>query len=84
MTTVPPNFPSRIIGLRLRLRITQAELARRIGAANKAVVYQWETRKRTPSIVSWSRIQHLADQYGIFKRGSGSPRSLVFPLTVQQ
>ena len=59
-TTVPTNFASRIIGLRLRLRITQAELARRIGAANKAVIYQWESRKRRPSIVFWTRIERLA------------------------
>jgi len=60
ITTVPSNFGSRIVGLRLRLRISQAEFARRIGAANKAVIYQWESRKRTPSIVFWSRIEQLA------------------------
>jgi hypothetical protein len=27
-----------------RLRLTQSALAHRIGAAGKAVVYQWETR----------------------------------------
>ena len=60
ITTVPSNFGSRIIGLRRRLRISQAEFARRIGAANKTVIYQWESRKRTPSIVFWSRIEQLA------------------------
>jgi transcriptional regulator with XRE-family HTH domain len=56
---VPTNFPSWLIGLRLRLRLTQADLARRIGAANKSVIYQWETRRRTPSIVFWSRVEQL-------------------------
>jgi len=44
---VPSNFASHLIGLRLRLRITQGELARRIGAASKAVVYLWESCRRT-------------------------------------
>ena len=60
VTVVPTNFASRLIGLRLRLRLTQAELARRIGAANKAVIYQWETRRRTPSVVFWARVEQLA------------------------
>jgi hypothetical protein len=38
---------------------TQAELARRIGAANKSVIDQWETRQRTPSIVFWARVEQL-------------------------
>ena len=57
---VPPNFASRLIGLRLRLRITQGELARRIGAASKAVVYRWESRRRAPSSAFWGRIERLA------------------------
>ena len=43
----------------LRLRLSQAQLAERIGAANKAVVYQWESRKRQPSPVFWIRIESL-------------------------
>src|SRR5205814_3211385 len=31
VTVVPTNFASRLIGLRLRLHLTQAELARRVG-----------------------------------------------------
>ncbi len=31
-------------------------LARLVGAAGKAVVYQWEARKRTPSPLFWQRI----------------------------
>ncbi len=60
VTVVPTNFASRLIGLRLRLHLTQTELARRIGAANKAVIYQWETRRRTPSVVFWVRLEQLA------------------------
>ena len=60
VTVVPTNFASRLIGLPLRLRPTQAELARRIGAANKSVIYQWETRRRTPSVVFWVRVEQLA------------------------
>ena len=57
---VPKNFASRLIGLRLRLRFTQAELERRIGAANKAVIYQWETRRHVPSVVFWDRVETLS------------------------
>ena len=64
VTVVPPNFGSRLIGLRLRLHLTQAELARRIGAANKAVVYQWESGKRTPSPAFWTRVEELAASNG--------------------
>jgi hypothetical protein len=44
--------------LRRRMRLTQDALAR-IGAAGKAVVYQWESRKRTPSPVLWARVEAL-------------------------
>ena len=30
-----------------------------VGAAGKAVVYQWEAWKRTPSPVFWQRVQEL-------------------------
>jgi hypothetical protein len=40
-------------------RIVLDALARRIGAAGKAVVYQWESRKRTPSPVLWQRVLEL-------------------------
>ena len=45
--------------LRRRMRLTQEALAQRIGAAGKAVVYQWESRKRTPSPVFWERVEAL-------------------------
>jgi DNA-binding transcriptional regulator YiaG len=37
----------------------QSAFAKRIGAAGKAVVYQWETRKRRPSPVFWKKITAL-------------------------
>ena len=39
--------------------LSQAQLATLVGAARKAVVYQWEARKRTPSPVFWQRITAL-------------------------
>ena len=56
---VPANYHSRIIGVRYRLHLTQMQLAERVGAAGKAVVYQWETRKRKPSPLFWQRIEAL-------------------------
>ena len=37
----------------------QGQLATLVGAAHKAVVYQWEARKRTPSPLFWQRIAAL-------------------------
>ena len=59
LVTVPDDFHEQLIRLRQRLRLTQEELARQIGAAGKAVVYQWESRKRTPSPVFWERFLRL-------------------------
>ena len=41
---------------RRRLKISQADLAELVGAANKSVVYQWESGKRVPSPVFWDRV----------------------------
>ena len=57
--SVPRDVDARLKRLRRRLRLTQRDLARRIGAANKAVVYQWESRQRTPSPVFWKRVEAL-------------------------
>jgi DNA-binding transcriptional regulator YiaG len=59
LPTVPNNYDQHLRALRRRLRLTQDGLARRIGAANKAVVYQWESRKRTPSPVLWQQVMRL-------------------------
>jgi ribosome-binding protein aMBF1 (putative translation factor) len=59
LPSVPRDYDVRLQRLRRRLRLTQHDLARRIGAANKAVVYQWESRQRTPSPVFWKRVEAL-------------------------
>jgi DNA-binding transcriptional regulator YiaG len=57
---IPSDCADQIRSIRQRLGFTQAQFAARVGAARKAVVYQWESRKRTPSPVFWQRIQALA------------------------
>ena len=53
---VPEDFDKQLRGIRQRMRLSQSALASRLGAASKAVVYQWESRKRTPSPVFWQRL----------------------------
>ena len=60
--TVPSNYGATLVGLRHRLRLSQQQLAAKVGAASKAVVYQWETGKRKPSPVFWLRIRRLQRQ----------------------
>jgi DNA-binding XRE family transcriptional regulator len=57
---IPPDYADRIRHVRQRLGLTQAEFASRVGAARKAVVYQWESRKRCPSPLFWERIRGLS------------------------
>jgi DNA-binding XRE family transcriptional regulator len=59
-STVPLDYDVKIRVLRQRLGMSQARFADLVGAARKAVVYQWESRKRTPSPVFWQRIQALS------------------------
>jgi DNA-binding transcriptional regulator YiaG len=59
LPTVPPDSDQQLRARRRRLRLTQDALARRIRAACKAVVYQWESRKRTPSPVLWQQVLGL-------------------------
>jgi addiction module HigA family antidote len=59
LPTVPHDYDQQLRGLRRRLRLTQDGSARRIGAAGKAVIYQWESRKRTPSPVLWQQVMRL-------------------------
>jgi DNA-binding transcriptional regulator YiaG len=56
---VPSDYDRRLRTLRDRLRLTQGGFAQRIGAASKAVIYQWESRKRTPSPVFWQQVLRL-------------------------
>jgi hypothetical protein len=46
----------------LGLGLSQRQLASKVGAAGKAVVYQWESDKRKPSPVFWLRIERLRQQ----------------------
>jgi len=57
--TVPDSHSATLVLLRHRLGLSQQQLAARVGAASKAVVYQWESGKRTPSPVFWTKIQRL-------------------------
>jgi len=59
LPSVPWDYDARLKRLRRQLRLTQHDLARRIGAANKAVVYQWESRQRRPSPVFGKRVEAL-------------------------
>lgn len=59
LPVVPVNYDLHLIGLRARLHLTQEQLARAIGAASKAVVYQWESRRRKPSAALWQRVEAL-------------------------
>ena len=58
-STVPVDYDVRIRAVRRDLGLSQARFAARVGAARKAVVYQWEARKRTPSPLFWQRITAL-------------------------
>ena len=59
---VPANFAATLVGLRRRLGLSQQQLADQVGAASKAVIYQWESGKRTPSPVFWLRVERLQRQ----------------------
>ena len=74
LPTVPNDYDRQLRALRRRLRLTQDSLARRIGAASKAVIYQWESRKRTPSPVLWQRILGLEG-----RRARPADCSLTYP-----
>ena len=57
--SVPSDYDAQIRALRRARGLSQAQLATLVGAARKAVVYQWEAQKRTPSPVFWRRITAL-------------------------
>ena len=60
-TPAPPDSAARLLRIRHELGLTQARLADQIGAAGKAVVYQWESGKRKPSPMFWGRIEELVE-----------------------
>ena len=57
--SVPSDYDAQIRALRRARGLSQAQLATLVGAARKAVVYQWEARTRTPSPVFWQRLAAL-------------------------
>ena len=57
--SVPSDYDAQIRALRRARGLSQGQLAALVGAARKAVVYQWEAGKRTPSPVFWRRITAL-------------------------
>ena len=58
-TSVPKDYDVQIRALRRERGLSQAQLATLVGAARKAVIYQWEARKRTPSPLFWQRLAAL-------------------------
>lgn len=58
-TRVPSDYALQLLRVRRTLRLTQAQLAGQIGAAGKAVVYQWESGKRKPSPAFWQKVERL-------------------------
>ena len=58
-TPVPSDWAAQLVRVRLALGLSQQRLAERIGAAGKAVVYQWESGRRKPSRLFWSKIRRL-------------------------
>ena len=56
---VPDDYDAQIRAVRRARGLSQGQLATLVGAARKAVVYQWEARKRTPSPLFWQRIAAL-------------------------
>lgn len=59
ITVVPDDYDRVLVQLRNTLRFSQSALAAHVGAASKAVVYQWESRRRRPSPLLWTRVEAL-------------------------
>ena len=58
-TSVPADYDVQIRAVRRACGLSEAQLATLVGAARKAVVYQWEARTRTPSPLFWQRLAAL-------------------------
>ena len=57
--SVPDDYDVQIRALRRARGLSQGQLATLVGAARKAIVYQWEARKRTPSPLFWQPLAAL-------------------------
>jgi DNA-binding transcriptional regulator YiaG len=85
LIAVPNDYSHQLKRLRRRLGLTLSELATKIGAANKAVIYQWESRKRRPSPVLWREVHKLIAARVVSSAGieprliRNSPRTTVEP-----
>ena len=71
--SIPPDYDIRIRTVRQDLGLSQARFADLVGAAQKAVVYQWESRKRCPSPVFWLRIEGLRPAGALSTEVSSKP-----------
>lgn len=67
LVSVPDDYDTILRGLRAERRLSQSALAAHIGAASKAVIFQWESRRRRPALVFWQRIMAFR---GIINTGS--------------
>jgi DNA-binding transcriptional regulator YiaG len=72
--SLPSDWNRRLVQIRRELQLTQEGLAEQIGAAGKAVVYQWESGKRKPSPVFWRRIEALIRQRVCTRVQIGGPQ----------
>lgn len=70
LATPPEDFDRQIADFRRRYSLSQTQLAARIGVAGRAVIYQWESRKRRPSPLLWRRIEALTSNNGPPEIGS--------------
>jgi hypothetical protein len=77
---IPCDYWAQIRNVRRRLGASQAQFAALVGAAGKAVVYQWDSRKRCPSPVFGERIRQADEKAGVTRAALGfrypSTRSL--------
>ena len=62
--SVPEDYDAEIRAFRRARGVSQAQLVTLVGAARRAVVYQWEARKRTPSPLFWQRLAALHRELG--------------------
>ena len=71
--SVPDDYAEQIRALRRTRGLSQAQLATLVGAARKAVVYQWEARKRTPSPCSGNESPRSTSECGAGGQWRRSP-----------
>ena len=55
------SLPDSILDLRLRLEMTQEDLATRLGLADKVSLYRWEAGRREPSEPMQRLLRYLCE-----------------------